>query len=252
MEEKNYFVYEHINLINKKKYIGITKQNPPSKRWHNGYGYDYNTAFFNDILLYGWENGFQHNILFENLTESEACQKEIELIKKYNTTNPDLGYNISKGGASGPGDFTRMIEWQQNHKRFGEDNICSKKVQCIETGDIFGSISEANRWSKTTKVGDCCRGIRSHAGTHPETKELLTWRYVSNDCEVTQYFHKEREDKRHIRQIKCIETNEIFKNATEAGKKYDITPCNILRVCKGERKTAGNLKWCFIEEEENK
>jgi hypothetical protein len=247
--EKEYFVYEHINLINKKRYIGITKQNPPSKRWGGGNGYNYNTVFFNDILLYGWETGFQHNILFEKLTEEEAKQKEIELIEKYNTTNPDLGYNISKGGASGPGDFTKMIKWQREHKHFGEDNIHSKKVQCVETGDIFGSIAEANRWSNTTKVGECCRGKRDHAGTHPETKQLLSWRYVSNDSEVTQYCHTENQNKKHIKKVKCLDNGKIFNNASEASRYYNIATCNILRVCQGKRKTAGKMKWCFIEEE---
>jgi hypothetical protein len=251
MNDTTYFIYEHINLINGKRYIGLTKQNPPSKRWENGRGYIKNTVFFNDILFYGWKTGFEHNILYEGLTQEEAFNKEIELIERYNTTNPDFGYNISKGGALGPGDFTKSIQWQREHKKFGEDNINSRKVQCKETGDIFGSVSEANRWSRTTKVGDCCRGLRDHAGTHPETNQPLTWQYVSKDSKVTQYCHQERNDKKHIKRIKCIDTNEVFNSAAEAGRVYNITPCNILRVCQGKRKTAGKLKWCYyIEEKE--
>ena len=45
----------------------------------------------------------------------------------------------------------------------------AKKVRCNETGDIFASIQEANRWRGTTKVGECCRGKRAHAGVHPIT-----------------------------------------------------------------------------------
>lgn len=247
MNDKTYFIYEHINLINGKRYIGLTKQNPPSKRWENGRGYIKNTAFFNDILFYGWKTGFKHNILYEGLTQKEAFDKEIELIEKYNTTNPDFGYNISKGGALGPGDFTKMTQWQREHKKFGKDNVNSKKVQCIETGDVFGSIAEANRWSNTTKVGDCCKGLRDHAGTHPNTKELLTWKYVGDDKEVTQFCHK-RTEKRKIKKVKCITTGQVFNNASEASRFYNVTACNILRVCKGKRKTAGGFQWCFIEE----
>lgn len=38
MLERKYTVYKHTNIINKKVYIGITKQNP-IERWRNGEGY---------------------------------------------------------------------------------------------------------------------------------------------------------------------------------------------------------------------
>jgi len=43
----------------------------------------------------------KHEILFENLTKQEAFDKEIELIKLYETTTPQSGYNISYGGRLG-------------------------------------------------------------------------------------------------------------------------------------------------------
>ena len=89
-----YTVYIHISPSNK-KYIGITSQNV-KKRWQNGYGYKTNKYFWRAIQKYGWDN-FEHEILFENLTVDEAKEKEIELIKLYNTSRP-TGYNLTFGG----------------------------------------------------------------------------------------------------------------------------------------------------------
>lgn len=41
---------------------------------------------------------FEHNILFENLTKEQACIKEQELIKHFNSMNRDFGYNSTSGG----------------------------------------------------------------------------------------------------------------------------------------------------------
>ena len=95
-EQNNYIVYMHINKINDKKYIGITCQ-MPRKRWKNGYGYDVGCYFRNAIDKYGWNN-FEHVVLFKNLSQKQAKEKEIELIKKYNTMNRNLGYNRTEGG----------------------------------------------------------------------------------------------------------------------------------------------------------
>lgn len=97
---KTWKVYIHINKINNKKYIGITSENNPNKRWKNGAGYK-KQIFYNAIQKYGWNN-FQHKILYQNLTETEAKQKEIELIAFYNTNNNLYGYNQTKGGDSLP------------------------------------------------------------------------------------------------------------------------------------------------------
>ena len=103
----SFTVYMHINKINNKKYIGITCQKP-NTRWLNGYGYLEQSkngrykqdAFAKAILKYGWD-GFEHKILFENLSADEAKKKEIELIAQYHTwlCDPDChGYNMTPGG----------------------------------------------------------------------------------------------------------------------------------------------------------
>ena len=93
--ENNYTVYIHI-FPNNKVYIGITRRKP-IYRWNNGKAYYHNIFMRRAIKKYGWEN-VKHEILYEHLTKEEAEQKEIELIKFYNSTNDNFGYNIEKGG----------------------------------------------------------------------------------------------------------------------------------------------------------
>lgn len=95
MEEKNYKIYEHI-FPNGKIYIGMTCQKP-ERRWNYGKNYKSNIYMFNAIQKYGWDN-IKHKILYENLSEKEAEQKEIELIAKYKSNNRIYGYNIENGG----------------------------------------------------------------------------------------------------------------------------------------------------------
>lgn len=253
MEQQTiYTIYEHKNKINGKCYIGVTKQKPIT-RWANGRGYIHNKHFNDAIQKYGWDN-FEHNIIMQIQDEEIAFEIEKYLIQKFDLTNPDKGYNLSEGGRQrGPSRFEKITEWAQTHKKFGEDAVQSKKVKCIETGDIFGSITEAERWSGSSKVGEVCRGKREHAGHHPETNELLTWEYANDDDVVTIKYHtSERLDKNKIKKIKCVNTGIIYENASIASKETGICVCNILRVCKGERKTAGKMKWIYIEEEEEK
>lgn len=58
---KEFFVYQHINKQNGKRYIGITSQKTPQKRWKNGLGYMGQPLFYNAIVKYGWD-GFTHEV----------------------------------------------------------------------------------------------------------------------------------------------------------------------------------------------
>lgn len=98
MNKRKYCVYIHTNKLNGKKYIGITGQKP-EVRWKNGKAYHDNVYFCSAIQKYGWD-GFEHKILFDNLTKEEAENKEVELIKEMKTTDREYGYNIQNGGSS--------------------------------------------------------------------------------------------------------------------------------------------------------
>lgn len=55
--------------------------------------------------------------------------------------------------------------------KVGCEHPKSKRVKCIETGEIYDSINIANKKFNTTHIGGCCRGERNTAkGYH--------WRFV--------------------------------------------------------------------------
>ena len=92
----SYIVYKHTSPSSK-VYIGITRFDPKYRWLNNGRGYKTQTTFFNAIIKYGWIN-FKHEILYKNLSEEQALDKEEELIQQYKSYDRRYGYNISLRG----------------------------------------------------------------------------------------------------------------------------------------------------------
>ena len=71
--------------------------------------------------------------------------------------------------------------------RTGKDAARKKKVQCIETGQIFDTIKQAAEWANEGKdsikshISEVCKGTRKTSGKHPITKEPLHWRYIEDE-----------------------------------------------------------------------
>lgn len=92
----------------------------------------HNEYFYRAINKYGW-NCFQHDILFKNLTEDEACKIEIELIAKFNTQNPLYGYNIQSGG-------NHCLHTQESKNKMRLNNTKIRSVVCYDKE--FRSVGE--------------------------------------------------------------------------------------------------------------
>ena len=229
-KENNYTVYMHKNKTNSKVYIGITKQKP-QYRWSNGKGYD-NQYFKKAIQKYGFNN-FEHLILYENLTQKEAEQKEIELIAYYKSSERKFGYNISKGG------------------------MVNNGVPCKE--ETKQKISKANK------------GIHNGMYGKKHTKESLEkisksslekWKNEEYKNKVINTLKKYKKNfkKGHIpwnkgikgnpapnrKKVICIDTNEIFDSIAQAEKTKNVS--NISYCCNGKRKSTKGLHFKFYEE----
>ena len=92
-----YKVYVHINKINNKIYIGQTCNDFKRRCGGNGNNYKHSAHFYNAIKKYGWDN-FDHIVLIDGISLDVANIIEEELIKKYNSMNNKLGYNMIAGG----------------------------------------------------------------------------------------------------------------------------------------------------------
>ena len=83
-------VYKH-TFPNGAVYIGKTNM-LPEDRWLNGWGYKTSPLMFNAILKFGWDN-VQHEIIADNLTETEALEIEAAQIALHSESC--TVYNIS-------------------------------------------------------------------------------------------------------------------------------------------------------------
>jgi group I intron endonuclease len=88
-----YYLYKITNLINGKKYIGVTRN--PKRRWIDHKTKTSKTYLSRGIHKYGWIN-FEFQIL---VIGDEAYIKELEVkaIVAFNTKAPN-GYNLTDGG----------------------------------------------------------------------------------------------------------------------------------------------------------
>lgn len=177
-----WYLYQHINKINNKSYIGKT-ENINKRQENNGKNYQTCPRFQSAIVSYGWDN-FEHKILFTCDSLEEINQKEKEYIKKYNTLDPNFGYNLAEGGTGGDTQkgktqeekekyakerreetLSRGKDWHQKlsegqlkrwqskdgqkfkelqHQRMlGENNPGAKKCKCVELNKIFNSYADA-------------------------------------------------------------------------------------------------------------
>ena len=71
--------------------------------------------------------------------------------------------------------------------RTGKDAARKRKVQCIETGEIFDTVKQAAEWANNgnpsikSHISEVCKGKRNTSGRHPITNEPLHWRYVDGE-----------------------------------------------------------------------
>ena len=209
---KEYCKYLHRNKINGKVYIGQTCQKP-EKRWNYGHGYKNCPRFYSAIVSYGWSN-FEHIILENNLTSDEANEKEQYYIKKYNSQNPDLGYNLTEGGSS-LSEYWKTPEHRelqsQNKKLYFKEHPDKK----IENDMHLKEIAQKSAKIRSEKMKE-------------------------NYANQGGLFHLNESRKKRI---KCIETDEIFASLSEASRKYNISVGNISSVIHGKRKSAGGYHW---------
>lgn len=226
--EKKYYVYIHTNLINNKKYIGITSCEP-EERWKNGNGYKHNEHFNNAIKKYGWDN-FKHEVILENETFEYACKIERCLIKHYHSNDQRYGYNLTSGGEQ-----TSGVVMSDESKR---------KM----------SVSQKKRLSNP--INHPRYGINLSEETKKKISDSHKGKVVPED--IRQKMSKNRtgtKNGRAKRPVFCPELNELFWGAKEAEEKYGFDSATITKVCRGTNKHCGRhpitnelLTWEYVNQ----
>lgn len=176
----NWTVYIHITP-NDKIYVGITSRNV-LRRWNSGYGY-LGQVFHHAIQKYGWKN-IKHIIMCKKLTEKEALIMEESLISFFKSNNRKYGYNITKGGDGTSFGIKRPPRTKEHTEKLkqcqkgskhtfteeskkrlidshtGKNNVKSKPVICLNTGEIFESVRQgALKYNlDPSHLTKCCKG----------------------------------------------------------------------------------------------
>lgn len=242
MNDARYKVYKHVNKINNKIYIGVTKQDV-NRRWRNGKGYVKNIYFSRAIKKYGWDN-FEHIILFINLTKTEAEEIEVELIKFHNSNNRKFGYNIENGG-----NLNKEISEESRLKM----SISKKGKMTGINHPNYGKKmpEEQKRKISLTKIkSGVAKGKNNpmygkHFKHSEETKKLISKKMSGSNNPM--YGRKDKDSPNH-REIICLNTLQIYNSAKDAGEKLNLFSTNITKVCKGKYSHCGGYKFVYLED----
>ena len=188
----------------------------PEKRWGvNGCNYKSSPHFYSAIQKYGWDN-FEHNILFTNLTKEEACLKEQELIKQFNSMDRNFGYNSTSGGeACVVNEETRQ------------------KISQALMGNKNGFVHPCSE-EKKKKIGESQKGKKFTEEYKKRMSEAAKKRHVPCSEEKRQKLLQNYPNKK---KVYCEELNKIFESVQKCGRELGISATSISSLCRGRGKT---------------
>lgn len=142
------YVYRHIRLDkNQPFYIGIGSDS----KYNRAYSKNNRNNYWNNIV-----NKFDYrvDIIMDDLTWEEACDKEIELIELYGRIDLNLGtlVNLTNGGDGMSGiNMTKETLIKYSECKIGNKNAMSVPVMNTLNGVYYDSIKEAAESIGTSK-----------------------------------------------------------------------------------------------------
>lgn len=248
------FVYITTNHINGKRYIG-QKNYDAYGHWKNYLGSG--VVLKSAIKKYGVSN-FSKEIIEECKTVEELNEREKYWIDDF--------YNVALGGDGG----NTIIGYTDEQKEalsnklsamrkgivnLGKNNGSARKVICLNTMKVFDTIVEASEFYNIDKdaIQQACspKAHKKTAGTI--NGERGVWEYYDEN-KIYEYIPFVRKFY-YVREVYCINTKEVFKNASVAGRAYNIKSSSISMCCNGKLLSAGKHKetqeplvWCYVKD----
>lgn len=277
--EKKYKVYAHINKINGKIYIGLTSKSP-NQRWDNGKGYVYNSHFWSAIKKYGWDN-FEHMIIFDDLTKEMAYVVEKELIKKYNTTDQNFGYNHLSGGDNGYSSYnpnyirtyseeTRRKMSESQKRRFDRDG---RKVKIKRPPKLHSNIHKIYKLDYNFKILESFvtkKELNDYLGKmasliFPHKPYYINGDFIYVYAELYEEVINDEEFLRYVdfkssnsfsssKKVICLNDLKVYKSITQASQDKHVNTSSIIMCCQGKYgyggidPVYGKLLWEYYDE----
>lgn len=220
------------NLNTNKKYIGQSVN--IGDRWAKHKSELNRNIHDNDYLQKAWNKYGESQFSFYVVEEcpiEDLDAKEKYYIEYYDSINREKGYNLKTGG---------------------QDN------GAIVCDEVKAKISNALKraYSNDSNLVERRRQSALMQWSNPETKEKICGEnngmYGKTHTEEARKKIGERAKgrisaNRNLTPIICLETNHIYDCVAEAAQTLHILSSDILRVCRGQRKTAGGYHWQFIQ-----
>ena len=219
-------IYKVTNKINKKSYIGQSKNIEQRLKDHKLVCRERNVLLKRALKKYGVEN-FDYEII-EECKLNELDEREIYWINKL---KPE--YNLDTGGKGSPNhivtDETKRV-LKQKGKEFW-NNLDEKTKQKIINQNLKGPAI-GHKVSKETreKLRQCNLGKKQSKETIEKRKQTMIEKKKNGYIQTNG---------NHRKKVICIETGEIFNSLKEAKDKYNLsTLCGHLKgryeTCKGK------------------
>ena len=229
----NSYVYQHIcEATGELFYVGIGS----GRKYFRAHCCNRNPIWHNYVNKHG---SFKIEILKEDITRKEACDIEIELIKKYGRIIDKTGRlaNISFGGEK----TTYGLHW----KKLPLSDSTKKKISDANKGKI---LSKATR----DKISAARTGMK-----FTEVHKRNMGKYARTVSDITK---QKMSDAQRLRRcsaakgsmwigILCENNGKVYQNYAEIGKDLGISTKHISLVCKGQRPTTRGYKFKYVFDE---
>ena len=234
-------IYKITNTLNKKVYIG---KDESSRETYYGSGKLIRRA----IEKYGIEN-FSKDILDTSKCKKELQEKEIYWIKEYNSTDREIGYNISYGGDGG--------DTISNHPN--KDEIC-KKISKSSKGRIFTEehrtnliknhhkMSQRDKFKTQEDYNNWLVKIREiHSNRRGKSLEEISG--VKKAKEIKEVLKEKRAERADFFNMKVGKFTKqgklitIYSSQKEASIKEGIRQGDISNCIKGRQRTVKGFIW---------
>ena len=245
VREKICGIYCIENLINHKKYIGLSVN--IYKRWGDHKYALNNQKHANPYLQRAWNKYGKENFKFwivEACNQVNLHDKEIYYIELYNTTNENYGYNCSCGGET---TSTREGTLEKRSITLSKRKV----VQVDFDGNIVNIYRNANVAGETNgfnsrNIFSCCEKLYGR-----KTCNGYIWMFYDdykthginlNDYEIAKNNKSVKQYNEYGALISTYESARIAEK--ETGISYKL----ISAVCNGSKKSAHGFIWRFAND----
>lgn len=127
----------------------------------------------------------------------------------------------------------------------------TKKVLCVDTGEVFESAKEASAvfGCTSTNIVNVCLGRQHNAkGKRFQYIESRMPEVVEVISHTTGTNQKGKRNNGNTEPVFCISDGSIYTSCTDAAEQNNVTQGNMSEVCRGLKKCAKGKRYCYIKD----